>query len=46
MPRRNRADLRRAIDNVVRADLAKRLTVLKEAVLRRARPPDDREAQH
>ena len=43
---RNHADVRRAIDNLVLADQAKRLTMLEEAVLRTARPPDDREAQH
>ena len=43
---RNHADVWRAIDNLVLADQAKRLTVLEEAVLRTARPPDDREAQH
>ncbi len=43
---RNHTDLRQAIDTLVLADQAKRLTVLEEAVLRTARPPDDREAQH
>ena len=43
---RNHADLRHAIDNLILTDQAKRLTILEEAVLRTARPPDDREAQH
>ena len=43
---RNHADLRRAIDNLILTDQAKRLTILEEAVLRTARPPDDRGAQH
>ena len=43
---RNHADLRHAIDNLILTDQAKRLTILEEAVLRTARPPDDRGAQH
>ena len=43
---RNHADLRHAIDTLILNDQAKRLTILEEAVLRTARPPDDREAQH
>ncbi len=43
---RNHADLRQAIDTLILNDQAKRLTILEEAVLRAARPPDDREAQH
>ena len=43
---RNHADLRHAIDTLILNDQAKRLTILEEAVLRAARPPDDREAQH
>ena len=43
---RNHADLRHAIDTLVLTDQAKRPTVLEEAVLRTAQPPDDREAQH
>ena len=46
MLQRNHAELRRAIDNRVGADLGKRLTVVEEAVLRTARPRDDLEAQH
>ena len=43
---RNHADLRHAIDNLILTDQAKRLTILEEAVLRTARPSDDRGAQH
>ena len=43
---RNHADLRHAIDTLILNDQAKRLTILEEAVLRTARPTDDREAQH
>ena len=43
---RNHADLRHAIDTLILNDQAKRLTILEEAVLRTARAPDDREAQH
>ena len=43
---RNHAELRHAIDNLILTDQAKRLTILEEAVLRTARPPDDRGAQH
>ena len=43
---RNHADLRHAIDNLILTDQAKRLTILEEAVLRTARPRDEREAQH
>ena len=43
---RNHADLRHAIDTLILTDQAKRLTILEEAVLRTARSPDDREAQH
>ena len=43
---RNHADLRQAIDTLILNDQAKRLTILEEAVLRTARPPDDGEAQH
>ena len=43
---RNHADLRQAIDTLILNDQAKRLTILEEAVLRTARPPDDRDAQH
>ena len=43
---RNHADLRHAIDTLILNDQAKRLTILEEAVLRTARPPDDREARH
>ena len=34
------------IDNLILTDQAKRLTILEEGVLRTARPPGDREAQH
>ena len=43
---RNHADIRHAIDTPILTDEAKRLTILKEAVLRTAHSPDDREAQH
>lgn len=35
---RNHADFRHAIDTLILTDQAKRLTILKEAVLRTARP--------
>ena len=41
----NHADLRHAIDTLL-TDQAKRLTILEEAVLRTARPPNDSESQH
>ena len=43
---RSHADLRGAIDTLVLNDQAKRLTILEEAVLRTARSPADREAEH